>query len=83
MKEFIKDNSLSFAKGNRNSTVTVLVGYAQHLGIDEATLKTELATQIKKDSFIGEEISRLWGYCKTNKYKDFWKTSDAKKQYKF
>jgi len=83
IKEFIKQNTLSFRKGQRNSTVTTLIGYAQHLKMTDVELKAELSTQISRDSFIKEEIDRLWGYCKSNKYKDFWTTADARKQYTF
>ena len=83
MKEFIKNNHLSFGVGRRNSTVTVLIGYAQHLKMSIDDLKAELAEQIKADSFIKEEIDRLWNYCKTNNYNNFWKSDEAKKQYKF
>jgi len=83
MEVFIKNNHLSFGKGRRNSTVTVLVGYAQHLKMTKDDLKTSLSVQISEDSFIKEEIDRLWDYCKSNKYAAFWKTAEAKKQYKF
>lgn len=83
MKQFIKDNHLSFGEGRRNSTVTVLIGYAQHLGLSQNDLEVELSDEIEADSFIQEEIDRLWNYCKKNNYKTFWKTAKAKAQYKF
>jgi len=83
MKKFIKDNHLSFGEGMRNSTVTVLIGYSQHLGLSQNDLEVELSDEIEADSFIQEEINRLWIYCKRNDYKKFWKTAQAKKQYTF
>ena len=83
MKDFIKNNHLSFGKGRRNSTVTVLVGYAQHLKWTESDLKDALSIQIMEDSFIDDEVSRLWPFCKSKKYASFWKTKEAKVQYKF
>jgi len=83
IKEFIENNGLSFEKGNRNTTVVTLVGYAQHLNITENKLKAEIVDQIDNDSFIGEEISRIWDFCKNKNYKDFWSTPKAKELYKF
>lgn len=83
IKEFIKTNKLSFEEGSRNTTVTTLIGYGQHLGITKKNLEQELASQIKKDSFIQEEIDRLWTYCLRNSYKNYWDTPKARKAYKF
>jgi len=84
IKQFIKDNKLSFAPGCRNSTLTILIGYAQHLGFtSEEALKTELKSQCDNDPFIESEIDRLWGYCNGKNYKNFWSTPIAKKQYIF
>lgn len=83
MREFIKNNNISFKEGNRNSSVVVLIGYAQHLGMEQEELEKQLAKEIKKDKFIGEEIQRLWLYCENNNYKMFWKKAAAKKKYTF
>ncbi|MEK6881829.1 MAG: hypothetical protein AABY22_19580 [Nanoarchaeota archaeon] len=74
---------MSFKTGSRNTTITTLVGYSLHLGLSEDKLKAEVVDQIDKDPFIKEEISRLWKYCKTNNYGDYWGTKDAKVKYKF
>lgn len=83
IREFIDNNGLSFEEGSRNTTVVTLVGYAQHLGITENKLKAEVVDEIDADSFIGDEISRIWEFCKIRNYKDFWSTPKAKKLYKF
>ena len=83
IQEFIKNNNLSFKEGNRNTTIVVIIGYSQHLGVTQPGLKTELDHEIEDDSFISEEISRLWDYCKTRNYKNFWTTDKAKELYKF
>lgn len=83
IRKFIKENHLSFGEGRRNSTVTVLVGFSQHLGLSESELLEELSDEIGDDSFIGDEVLRLYNYCKARNYKKFWKTAKAKKQYKF
>ena len=83
IEKFIKDNKLSFAKGSRNTVVTILVGYAQHLGMRKIELLEGVSKQIVHDSFIKEEVNRLWDYCEENNYKNYWTTKIAKKSYKF
>jgi hypothetical protein len=83
MRKFITDNDISFEPGSRNSSVVTLIGYAQHLGWYQGQLEDALNDEIKVDGFIGTEIDRLWDYCKVNNYRKFWKTEQAKAQYKF
>lgn len=83
IQQFITENNINFEPGNRNHAVTTIIGYAQFLGFSELKLKKELSPQIEKDSFIGQEVKRLYKYCANKNYKAFWLTPDAKKQYKF
>ena len=83
IETFIKANKLSFKKGNRNSTITTLVGYAQHLNITKTKLLAGIGEQVFTDSFIKEEVDRLWPYCAEHNYKEFWTTKEASKRYKF
>lgn len=83
IREFINNNGLKFTVGNRNTTVTTLIGYSQHLGYTKSKLKSELNDEIKEDSFINEEIDRLWSYCASCKYAHYWTTAAAKSKYKF
>lgn len=83
MRKFIEENNISFSVGERNTSVVTLIGYAQHKGLSQSDLEVELSKEIDKDSFIGEEVERLWDYCKSKNYKKFWKTKDAKILYKF
>lgn len=83
IRNFIKDNNISFAEGSRNTSVTTLIGYAQHLGLTQSEFKGELKQEIKEDRFIKQEIDRLWNYCKVNNYKKFWSSQKAKTQYNF
>lgn len=80
---FIENNNISFEEGNRNSSVTTMIGYAQHLNLSQDKLKAELIEYIDNDSFIKEEIDRLWSYCNSKNYKSYWSTDEAKKTYKF
>ena len=83
MRKFITDNDISFEPGSRNSSVVTLIGYAQHLGMMQRQLEDELEQEIDNDSFIQEEIDRLWDYCKASNYKKWWTTKQANAQYKF
>lgn len=83
MRKFINENNISFEEGNRNSSVVICIGYAQHLGWTKDQLETILDDEIEEDSFIQDEITRLWDYCKAKNYKTFWSTDEAKKQYNF
>ena len=83
IKKFIKENNITFNEGERNSSTVVIIGYAQHLGLNETQLKKELSKEIKADKFIKEEVERLFDYCSSNNYGDWWNTKAAKSQYKF
>ena len=83
MRDFINENSISFEPGSRNSSIVTLIGYAQHLGLSQSALEEELADQIAEDSFIQEEIDRLWDYCKVKNYKNYWSSKEAGEQYTF
>lgn len=83
IRNFIDENDISFAEGERNSSVTTLIGYAQHLGLSKNDLTRELSSEISDDSFISQEVNRLWTYCENNNYKAFWKKRIAKQRYKF
>jgi hypothetical protein len=72
IRKFINDNNISFEEGNRNSTVTTLIGYAQYLEMSKVDLAKELETEITEDKFIAEEIDRIWNFCKIKNYKDYW-----------
>jgi hypothetical protein len=83
LRKFINENNLSFDEGSRNSTIVVLIGFSQHLGLSLTDVETELQSEIDDDYFIQEEIDRLWDYCKNRNYKNYWSTPEAKNKYKF
>lgn len=76
LNEFIEKNELSFEVGERNTNLTVLVGYALYRGLSlgdckESILKTEWAHDRTE---IFEEMERIWKFAEPNKYGDWWKT---------
>lgn len=83
IREFINNNNIKFTKGNRNASVTTLIGYSQHMRVYKEELENELVKEIKIDPFIKEEIDRLWSYCDRNNYKSYWNKAEAKRLYKF
>ena len=83
MRDFINENSISFEQGSRNSSIVTLIGYAQHKGLTKLQLSDELSAEINNDTFIQEELDRLWDYCKDRNYKAWWSSEDAKLQYTF
>lgn len=83
IKEFIKNNKLSFKEGQRNSTMTTLIGFSQFKKLEKDNLEQEISAQIKEDPFIQDELDRLWGYCESNDYANWWTSSEAKSQWKF
>jgi hypothetical protein len=83
LRNFINENNLSFDEGSRNSTVTIIIGYSQHLGLTLNDVENELKEEINEDSFIYDELYRLWDYCKNRNYKNYWSTPEAKNKYKF
>jgi hypothetical protein len=83
IKKFIKENKIDFSVGQRNSSCVILTGYAQYLELDMYQLEKELEKQIEEDTFIQDEIRRIWDYCKARNYKNYWSTPLAKETYKF
>ena len=47
MRDFINENNISFAEGERNTNVVTLIGYAQHLKLTKSEFKGELKQEIK------------------------------------
>lgn len=83
LRNFINENNLYFDEGSRNSTIVVLIGFSQHLGLSLTDVETELQSEIDDDYFIQEELDRLWQYCANRNYKNYWSTPEAKNKYKF
>ena len=83
IKEFITNNNLSLEEGSRNSSIVTIIGFSQHLGLTRNDLENELMVEMNEDSFIGEEIARLFDYCNNRNYKNYWTTPEAKSKYKF
>ena len=82
LKEFIKNNNLSFEEGQRNQSCTILSGFALFQG---ASIK-ECKEAIPMEYFTAElaqELERVYQYAERYSYGSWWGTNAAKKMYKF
>lgn len=83
IREFINNNNITFEKGNRNSTIIILIGYSLYIDIEKEDLEKALEEEIKKDKFLKEEIDRLWTYCYDRNYDTPWRKGDYKSNFKY
>lgn len=82
--KFIKDNNLKFSLGRRNSDSTVLSGYLLHIGVDSLNGLKKIITENCPDAYdFMEEFNRVFEFAETNNYGAFWRTAQAKREYKF
>jgi len=81
LREFIKNNNLTFEEGERNANAVVLCGYALYLG---ATLE-ECKDSIHGKFFtsdLAQELERVWKSANNNNYGAWWKKEKNRKMYK-
>ncbi len=83
IKKFIEDNNIEFNEGERNSSLVILIGFSLFKKLTKEDLEEALSDEIEEDYEIQMEIDRLWNYCKSNKYGNWWKNKSAKSQYTF
>ena len=86
VKQFIKDNKLSFKEGSRNSDSVVLAGFCCYLDLKLRDVQ-EIKDCIKEvcpdhDDFEGE-FDRVFDFAYCNDYAKYWNTEEAKKSYIF
>ena len=82
LKQFIKDNNLSFKEGKRNTSSTILSGYALHIGASVENCKESVNTE-EFTTAVAHELERVYNYAKSNNYNKFWEQPEAKTMYKF
>ncbi len=81
LKEFIKENNLSFEEGQRNTNAVILCGYALHINKTAKDCKESIKEYSSKE--LEDEIDRVYFYASTNGYGKWWQNENAKKMYKF
>ena len=81
LKQFITDNNLKFNNGSGGDVnILALCGYACYIEAEEQDCVTAAGSE---DSYVNDEIVRVFKYANRNSYGKFWKTEKAHKQYKF
>lgn len=87
LKTFIKNNNLSFEKGERNSNSVVLSGFALHNGNTLEDCKNaipfEYVNTDKKKEKVFKELERVYQFASSRNYGNWWSKDEAKKMYKF
>ena len=82
LKEFIKNNDLTFSEGERNTNITILCGYALAIGESTMACKKSIPKE-QSTAEVNKEIERVYHYADTHNYANFWSTEGARKQYIF
>lgn len=82
IQKFIKDNSLTFDGfgSDINSNLCALSGYACYLELDLDELKGYLKEgQIEDEA----ELEKVFNFAESHNYGNWWKSDEAKAEYKF
>lgn len=84
IEKFIEENKLDLSETGSalNSTCCIIAGYALYIGIDHAHTLCSILLE-KLDSDTDTELERVFNYAKSKNYGEWWKSEEAKKQYKF
>ena len=85
LEQFIKDNNLTFAEGNRNTDAVVISGYALHIGVVDVTvIENVIEKTVETRGWeYAKELKRVFEYAKDNNYGHWWTIEGAKTMYKF
>lgn len=84
IKDFIKNNKLTFAPGRRNKDSVVLSGYALHLGMTNSDeLEALICKYCKESGDFETEFRKTYNYASNNNYGSYWDTEEAKENYIF
>lgn len=84
IRDFIKNNHLSFKYGRRNSDSVILAGYCLHIKCkDVDNIIKIMHSEVGSSHDYDDEFQRVFKYAINNNYERFWKTEESKKQYTF
>ena len=86
LKRFLIENNISFDFGERNSSSTIVAGFALHIGFYESDLE-EITTTIQDncscDPGWKDEFERVFTFADKNNYGAWWDSRAAERTYKF
>lgn len=81
---FIQENNITFKEGTRNTDATVLSGYALYIGIKDVNVLIKIIDNVLNDTDdYKTELINVFKFSKKNNYDKWWKTEQAKREYKF
>jgi len=83
IQKFIEENELDFSGlgSDLNGNCVSIAGYALYLGLTYDQLK-EAMTEDQLE-YSSAELGRVFNFAEDHNYGEWWKTDDAKTQYKF
>ena len=83
LEKFIKENSLEFTEGRRNSDLVVLCGYGLYIGADLADVWNSIPLGIDTDyDELETELERVFEYAHAHNYGKWWENEANRKAYK-
>lgn len=87
IEKFIKDNGLTFEKGNRNTDLVIICGYSQYLEslgrVNVADILEEvLKGYFEKDPELHAEFNRVWNFTNLKNYYKWWTIDVNRARYK-
>lgn len=83
IEDFIKNNKLTFEKGQRNTDSVSLSGYVLSLGVKNTHDLEKIIDVLcpKADWEYGKELERVFKYASDNNYGNWWDSQEAKNQF--
>jgi len=87
IEKFIKDNSLTFEKGTRNTDLVIICGYSQYLEslgrVNVVNILEEvLKGYFKKDPELHAEFNKVWNFTNLKNYYKWWTIDVNRARYK-
>lgn len=84
IKDFIKNNGITFEHGSRNTHSTIISGYSLSLpSTSKSGLVKILLEECPNIKGYPKEFNNVFEFAKRNNYERYWDTVDAKERYKF
>lgn len=85
IQKFIEENELDFSGSGSdlNGNCVSLAGYALHRGLSFEDLKILMTPEQRSNLDAITELERVFNFAESHNYGDWWKTPEAKEQYKF
>ena len=85
IQKFIEENGLDFSGSGSdlNSNCVTLSGYALHRGLSFEDLKILMTPEQRSNLDAITELERVFNFAESHNYGEWWKSDEAKAEYKF